>query len=97
MHRLAVVLAAEQQAAASHLCGRQTRLANDAPDVVRHVSRSASLDDFVGHGAQSRAAPGHGHTHFARVEQIVVVLCVADADRVVNRQLQRAERVVQAP
>ena len=41
--------------------------------------------DFVGDRAQRGAAPGDRDADLARVEQIVIVLRVADADGVVNR------------
>ena len=52
--------------------------------------------DFVGDGAQRGAAPFDRDADLARVEQIVVVFRVADADGVVNRDPQREQRLTEA-
>ena len=81
----------EQQSAPSHLFRRQTQLLGQAAEIRRDGGRAGAGNHFVSDGAQRRAAPFDGHADLARVEQVVIVLRVADADRVVNRQPQRRE------
>src|ERR1051325_11726724 len=78
-----VVTMAEHQPPAAHLRGRQPRLFQELPDVRRDGRWTVALDDLIGYRAQRRTAPAYRDAHFARVEQIVVVFRVADADRVV--------------
>ena len=88
---LAVVLMAEQQSAPSHLLRRETQLLGQASEIWRNGGRAGAGNHFVSDGAQRRAAPFDGDADLARVEQVVIVLGVADADRVVDRQPQRRE------
>ena len=93
---VSVVLTPEDEASATHLAGRQARLLRHPPNVVGHGDGSRASDDLVGHRPQRGAAPLDRDTDFARIEQIVVVFGVADADRVVDRDPQREERLAQA-
>ena len=75
---------------------REPRLCRHAFDIRGNRVGSVALDDFIGDGSQRRATPAHRDAQFARVDQIVIVLGVADADGVVQRGAELEERTAQA-
>jgi hypothetical protein len=83
-----VMLTTEEQATTTHLGGRQSRLLRDPTDIVRDRCRPRSVHDFVRNGAQGRTAPRNRDTDFTGIQEIVIVLGVADPNGVVNRNAQ---------
>ena len=86
MHWAAIVRVSQKQPTTPHLAGRQSNLANAALQILGDRGRPSAFDDFIGNRAQRRTAPSDRYPDFAGIEEIVVVLGVADSDRVVNRQ-----------
>ncbi len=93
--RLAAVVGAQRDLPAAgiqvHPAGQQR-----SQQQVGHPLAVRQRQDHVGVRAEGADRVGDGHPDLAGIQQAVVVLGVADADRVVRRQAQIAERLAQA-
>ena len=91
-----IVLVAKHEMAPSHLDGRQPRLLREAAHVGGHCCGAGAVDDLVGDGSERMAPPCHRRADFARIEEVVIVLRVADPHGVVDGNPQGAQRLAKA-
>ena len=86
----------EQQAAAALRGGGQVSGVRQIPHIRGDRGGAVAGQRDVGRGAKRRAAPRHGGADLGEPQQLVIVLGVADRQRVAGGQAQRVERRVHA-
>jgi len=75
---------------------RQPHLSGDLPNIFGHSARTIAMDDFIGVFLQCRTTPTDRNSNLARRQQVMIVLGVANPNRVVRRKSEYVQDLLQA-
>src|SRR3974390_1320599 len=74
---------------------RQPHLSGDLTNIFGHSARTIAMDDFIGAFLQCWAAPTDRNSNLTRRQQVMVVLGVANPNRVVRRKPEYLQDLLQ--